>query len=104
MLFRSCLILTSEDENFANVVAEALSNGLSCILSSKVALSSLIKKYDAGIVFESLQPEVIAKAIFQMSKKDKNLAQSAALRAASELDWDKVALNWNSHLEIIFDS
>ena len=96
-----CFILTSEDENFAIAAAEALAHGVPCILSSNVALASIVTKHRAGIVFEELDPHEIEKAISEVSTLDKQVTKNAALLAASELSWDKVADQWESRIESI---
>jgi glycosyltransferase involved in cell wall biosynthesis len=93
-----CFILTSEDENFAIAAAEALAHGIPCILSSNVALSNLVNKHRAGIVFEELLPLEIEKAITELSKSDRSILKSASLRAASELSWDTVAKKWATNI------
>lgn len=93
-----CFILTSEDENFAIAAAEALAYGVPCILSSNVALASLVTKHSAGIVFEELAPLEIEKAIKTISGLDKELVKNSSLRAASELSWDFVARQWETSI------
>ena len=96
-----CFILTSEDENFAIAAAEALAYGVPCILSSNVALASIVTKHSAGIVFEELDPHEIEKAISKVSTLDKQVSKNAALLAASELSWDRIADQWESRIESI---
>ncbi len=96
-----CFILTSEDENFAIAAAEALAHGIPCILSSNVALASIVTKHSAGIVFEELNPYEIEKAISKVSTLDKQVTKNAALLAASELSWGKIANQWESRIESI---
>lgn len=96
-----CFILTSEDENFAIAAAEALAHGIPCILSSNVALASIVTKHSAGIVFEELDPYEIEKAISKVSTLDKQVTKNAALLAASELSWGKIANQWESRIESI---
>lgn len=90
----NCFILTSEDENFAIAAAEALSYGIPCILSSKVALSSLVFKHSSGIIFEKFEPLEIMSAINSICKTDREVLRNAALQAASELRWDSISRNW----------
>lgn len=96
-----CFILTSEDENFAIAAAEALAHGVPCILSSNVALASLVTKHSAGIVFKELVPIEIKKAILEISKFDREVSKSASLRAASEIGWDVIAKQWESNIRIL---
>ena len=96
-----CFILTSEDENFAIAAAEALAHGLPCILSSNVALASLVIKHNAGIVFQELDPLEIKKAILDISKHNRFDSLGSSLRAASELGWDVIASNWDATIKFI---
>ena len=96
-----CFILTSEDENFAIAAAEALAHGLPCILSSNVALASLVIKHNAGIVFQELDPLEIKKAILDISKYNRFDSRGSSLRAASELGWDVIASNWDATIKFI---
>ncbi|MCX6450890.1 MAG: glycosyltransferase family 4 protein [Actinobacteria bacterium] len=94
-----CFILTSEDENFAIAAAEALSYGVPCILSSNVALASLVSKYDAGVVFREFTPDNIAQAIIKISTADRDVSKRLSLLASFELDWDVVAKQWESAIQ-----
>jgi glycosyltransferase involved in cell wall biosynthesis len=96
-----CFILTSEDENFAIAAAEALSHGIPCILSSNVALASLVSKHNAGVVFGDLSALEIEKAIIEISKFDKEVLNNSSLRAASELSWGAVVLEWESSINLL---
>ncbi len=99
-----CFILTSEDENFAIAAAEALAHGLPCILSSNVALSSLVTKYGAGIVFKVLEVGEIKQAIIKISKIDRAVSRSSSLKAASELSWEAVVQKWDSTIKYLMQS
>ncbi len=94
-----CFILTSEDENFAIAAAEALAHGVPCILSSNVALSSLVTKHGAGIVFKELVPLEIEKAIIEISSLDREISKNSSLRAASEISWELIARQWEASIE-----
>jgi glycosyltransferase involved in cell wall biosynthesis len=94
-----CFILTSEDENFAIAAAEALASGVPCILSSKVALASLVAKHRAGVVFEELHPPIIEKAITEIAHMDRQILQNSSLSAASEISWDAVCKQWETALQ-----
>jgi glycosyltransferase involved in cell wall biosynthesis len=94
-----CFILTSEDENFAIAAAEALAHGVPCILSSNVALASLVTKHSAGIVFEELAPLEIEKAIESISGLDRELVKNSSLQAASELSWEFIATKWEMSIQ-----
>jgi glycosyltransferase involved in cell wall biosynthesis len=94
-----CFILTSEDENFAIAAAEALAHGVPCILSSNVALSSLVTKHGAGIVFKELVPLEIEKAIIEISSLGREIFRNSSLRAASEISWELIARQWEVSIE-----
>jgi glycosyltransferase involved in cell wall biosynthesis len=99
-----CFILTSEDENFAIAAAEALAHGVPCILSSNVALASLVTKHNAGIVFRELVPIEIESAILEISKFDREVSKRASFLAASEIRWDVIAKQWESNIMILLKS
>jgi glycosyltransferase involved in cell wall biosynthesis len=89
-----CFILTSEDENFAIAVAEGLSFGLPALISSKVALSSLVKRYSAGSVFTGLDIEAIALEVLKIMDTNMSHLSENAFNASKELTWDFVGKNW----------
>jgi glycosyltransferase involved in cell wall biosynthesis len=93
-----CFLLTSEDENFAIAAGEALAYGVPCILSTQVALSSLVEKYNAGKVFYNLDPYSISKDMLKLFNSDKNEMRKRALRASEELSWEFVSKNWERAL------
>lgn len=90
-----CFLLTSEDENFAIAAAEALASGIPCILSNKVALSSLVEKYGAGKIFSRLESSEISKAMIEIFKSDVVNLKSKARKASLELSWEFVVKNWD---------
>lgn len=93
-----CFILTSEDENFAIAAAEALARGIPCIVSSNVALSSLVSKYGAGEVFTELRPQIIGEAIINVALSDPIQKRRVSLLAASEISWESIGQNWASKI------
>jgi glycosyltransferase involved in cell wall biosynthesis len=99
-----CFILTSEDENFAIAAAEALSQGIPCILSSNVALSNLVAAYKAGEVFQELNIEVIENAILKVSQGDREAYRDSSLLAASRVSWDVIARQWEEEIFRILKS
>ncbi len=96
-----CFLLTSEDENFAIAAGEALAYGIPCVLSTKVALSSIVKKYGAGKVFSRMEPSEISEAMIEIFNSDLADLRSKARNASSEISWDFVAKNWDSVLKQI---
>ncbi len=93
-----CFILTSEDENFAIAAAEALARGIPCIVSSNVALSSLVTKYSAGEVFTELSPKIIGDAIIKLALSDPIQKRQVSLLAASEISWESIGQNWANRI------
>lgn len=91
-------ILTSEDENFAIAVAEGLGFGLPCLISKNVALSSLVSKYSAGIVFEILDIKTIACEALNLMNSDILQISQNAINASKELHWDFIAKKWADEL------
>lgn len=89
-----CFILTSEDENFAIAVAEGLSFGLPALISSKVALSILVKRYSAGSVFTGLDIKAIALEALKIMDTNMYHLSENAFNASKELTWDFVGKNW----------
>jgi glycosyltransferase involved in cell wall biosynthesis len=94
-----CFLLTSEDENFAIAAAEALAYGIPCIVSNKVALSSVVEKYGAGKVFSNLDSAEISYAMIEIFNSDLVNLKSRAKNASLELKWDYVSTNWDLALK-----
>ncbi len=94
-----CFLLTSEDENFAISVAEALSYGLPCVVSQKVALSKLIEKFNAGAVFSNLDPKIIAGSMSTVINANNSNMKTAALMASVELNWISVSKVWEKSIK-----
>ena len=91
-----CFLLTSEDENFAIAAGEALGYGIPCILSTKVALSSLVEKYRAGKVFSKLDASEISEAMIEIFKSDLTELKLKARNASEEISWNFISRNWDS--------
>ena len=91
------LVLPSENENFALVVAEALSVGVPCVVSKFVGSSDIVVKHHAGEIIEELTPTAVAVAVIKVLEGDENAYRAAAIEATrSELDWSKIALQWRA--------
>jgi glycosyltransferase involved in cell wall biosynthesis len=91
------LVLPSENENFAIVVAEALSLGIPCVVSKFVGTADLVAKYRAGEVISELTPNSIANGIIKLLQGDEVEYRRAAIEATRvELDWSKIALKWKA--------
>jgi glycosyltransferase involved in cell wall biosynthesis len=91
------LVLPSENENFALVVAEALSVGVPCVVSRFVGISDIVAKHHAGEIIDSLTPESVAAGVIKVLEGDREAYKTAALDATREdLDWSKIALQWRA--------
>ena len=98
-LFRSAslLVLPSENENFAQVVSEALSSGVPCVVSQFVGTSDIVARHHAGEIIEELTPESVAAAVLKVLEGDQLAYREAAFKATREdLDWSKIALKWKA--------
>jgi len=86
-------ILPSYAENFANVVAEAMSMGCPVIVTPEVGLSGLVRESGAGIVADGA-PQPLSEAIRTLiCDLDKRIAMGNRGRQAvrRHLSWDSVA-------------
>jgi glycosyltransferase involved in cell wall biosynthesis len=93
------LVLPSDNENFAQVVSEALSAGVPCVVSKFVGTSEIVAKHHAGEIIEVLTPESVAAAVIKVLQGDEETYREAALTATREdLDWSKIALQWRTLL------
>jgi len=91
------LVLPSKNENFAIVVAEALSLGIPCVVSKFVGAADIVSKHLAGEVIEDLSPASIADGIIKVLQGDGAAYRKAAIEATrDELDWSKIALQWKA--------
>lgn len=91
------LVLPSENENFAIVVAEALSAGVPCVVSKFVGTADIVAKYHAGEVIDELSHTAVAKGILKVLQGDEIKYREAAIEAVTEsLDWSEIALKWKA--------
>lgn len=91
------LVLPSENENFAIVVAEALSAGVPCVVSKFVGTADIVAKHHAGAVIQDLTPNSVATGIMEVLQGDEIKYKEAALMAVkNSLDWSKIALQWKA--------
>jgi glycosyltransferase involved in cell wall biosynthesis len=91
------LVLPSENENFAIVVAEALSAGVPCVVSKFVGTADIVVKHHAGEVIDELTPASVAEGIMKVLRGDEIRYREAAIEAAREsLDWAEIALRWKA--------
>lgn len=91
------LVLPSENENFAIVVAEALSAGVPCVVSKFVGIADIVAKHNAGEVIDELTPASVAEGIMKVLRGDEIKYREAAFEAVeNSLDWSKIALRWKA--------
>lgn len=91
------LVLPSENENFAIVVAEALSAGVPCVLSKFVGTADIVAKHHAGEIIQELTPTSVAEGILKVLQGDETKYREAAFEAVqNSLDWSKIALRWKA--------
>jgi glycosyltransferase involved in cell wall biosynthesis len=91
------LVLPSENENFAIVVAEALSAGVPCVLSKHVGTADIVAKHHAGEIIQELTPTSVADGILKVLQGDETKYREAAFEAVqNSLDWSKIALQWKA--------
>ena len=89
------LVLPSENENFALVVAEALSAGVPCVVSKFVGTAEIVAKHNAGEVIDELTAASVAEGIMNVLRGDEMKYREAAFEAVeNSLDWSKIALQW----------
>ena len=91
------LVLPSENENFARVVADALSAGVPCVLSKFVGTADIVRKHHAGEIIQELTPSSVADEILKVLQGDETKYREAAFEAVqNSLDWSKIALQWKA--------
>lgn len=91
------LVLPSENENFAIVVAEALSAGVPCVVSKFVGTAEIVAKHNAGEVIDELTAASVAEGIMNVLRGDEKKYREAAFEAVeNSLDWSKIALRWRA--------
>lgn len=91
------LVLPSENENFAIVVAEALSVGVPCVVSKFVGTADIVAKHNAGEVIDELTPASVAEGIMKVLRGDEIKYREAAFEAVeNSLNWSKIALRWRA--------
>ncbi len=87
--------LTSYSENFGVAVLEALASGLPCVVTPGVALSTVVKQQDLGIISE-MDEAAIATAIRTCLLKPevtKEKGDRARQFIFENYTWDKIAAN-----------
>lgn len=91
-------MLPSENENFAIAVAESIGASIPVIISKNVAMHHFVDKYRVGITIESLDSNLLSKAVLNLAD---NYAfyKDNCIRYRELLDWSTVFIEWE---KIIF--
>lgn len=101
-VYSRLLVLPSENENFAIVVAEALSAGVPCVVSKFVGTADIIAKHHAGEVIEELTPSSVAQGIVKVLQGDWKKYSDAAYEAVElSLNWTSIAHKWKDLIKAL---
>jgi len=103
MAAHDLLVLTSYNENFANVVVESLSVGTAVLVSEQVGLSDYVKDNELGWV-TGLEIEEIQKTIitaYQSPEKRQNIRSTASLAIRKDFNDNTLAKQYLDFYEIL---
>lgn len=93
------MVLTSYNENFANIVIESLAMGTPVLISNMVGLSTYISDNQLGWI-SGIDPENIKEVLEQVyAERDRLPAMSAAAPALMQRDFDRSRLV-NKYIEL----
>jgi glycosyltransferase involved in cell wall biosynthesis len=92
-------LLTSENENFAIAVCEAIASGIPVIVNKEVAMHNFVKLHNVGVVVDQISVPEITSAVEAVMKNYENLRKNC-LASAHLLDWNQVIFAWNKALSI----
>jgi len=96
------LVLLSDNESFAVVVAEAIVRGIPVIVRSTVAMSDFVTDWNTGVVVVSEDPSEISAAIEIVVGNYRHYSANC-LSHRNRLSWSQVGKKWelimSSHLE-----
>lgn len=95
----SSLVLISSNENFGNVVAEAMAVGCPVVVSGQVGASEIVAKANAGIVVEAT-PIQTARAIASIALDKTRAAgycEAGRQYAREHLSWNSIASQLCQH-------
>jgi hypothetical protein len=68
-----------------------------------VAFSDFVKKYNSGVVIESLDIHAIVEGFESILKQDFQDLSRNALRCASNSEWDKVISAWITNINRVIN-
>ena len=99
------LVLCSVNENFGNVVIEALAHGCPVVVNESVGAAVLVKKYDAGLVVDANNLELTAAiARIQSDESSWQRYQINGLRLIQDkFLWKDIALQMSSFYRTLID-
>jgi glycogen(starch) synthase len=95
-----CLPDTSLENRFAlpNKVFEYIRAGLALLVPRLDELVAIVERYDNGIIFPRLHPEVIAEVVNRLDIAAVNALKMNSRAAAAELSWEREAASWKDRL------
>lgn len=93
------LVLPSENENFANSVAESISFEVPVIISREVALADFVNNFECGVVLAETNPKTIAQAVKHVMMNYNKFQENCRV-AAKKLDWNSVVDKWIEVIKI----
>lgn len=93
--FRSIdiLVLLSENENFALVIAEAIARNIPVIVRSTIAMSDFVAEFATGVVVNSANEDEVSKAVIEI-RNNYSLYVENCMRNKERLSWNTVKENW----------
>lgn len=89
-------VLNSEDENFANAVAEAQSYGIPVLISKFVAFSEIVADFKSGVIVESLEIETVLAGMRIINEANFATLSRNSLQSANSVSWNLVIEKWVS--------
>lgn len=95
-------ILLSHHENFGVVIAEAMSMNLPVVISHNVGIHDYVKSYDAGLVIDNDNPELIANQICELlddPNRMNQMGKNGRYLCENEFSWDKIALKTEEYYQ-----
>ena len=79
----------------------ACNYGLPCLISKKVALSTLVSNFNSGRVFTGLDVANIANEAVLLMGSNLNELSANARKASEQLYWSKISEVWISEISHI---
>lgn len=100
-LFKECdyLILNSESENFAMVVAEAQLRGLPVLVTRNVGIAEIVAEVNSGVVIENSEVDKIVSGVNELITNDYLSMSKNGREKMRDLAWENVASYWINSIE-----